>query len=174
MDSHKSQDTIAEWSGFLVSASTRPYMFLCLTLKQANDVFFFLILRLFTLHCNFWIWCIRWSSLVSPFHCELHRYLRKQIVWPSSPLLKNPPASRYSPPSPPRVSSWQIPQRPEIFVPFSSSLVAGSLWNNVHACCSFSNKRPSSVLHCNSSWVVLDYYLCNNYPLYWLCTQSYP
>ena len=57
-------------------------------------------------------------SLFSNVHCENHQYLRKWIVSPSSPLLKNPPTSSYSPPSSPRISSWQFPWRPEIFVLF--------------------------------------------------------
>ena len=113
---------------------------------------------------------------VPHFHCEQHQYLRKQIIppFPLSPLLQNPPTSSYSQSSPPRISSWQFPRIPKIFVPFSSSLVAGSLWNNVLTCCSCSNQRPSSVLFCTSFWVVLGCYLCNNYPLHWLCPQPYP
>ena len=112
--------------------------------------------------------------LVSRFHCEQHQYLRKQIVPPMSPLLQNPLASRYSPSSPSRISSWIFPPIPKIFALFSSSLVAGSLWINVHTCFSCSNKRPSSVLTCTISWVVLSCYLSNNYPLHWLCPQHYP
>ena len=71
-------------------------------------------------------------------------------------------------------SSWTFPQIPETFVLFSSSLVAGSLWNNVHTCCSCSNKRPFSILFCTSSWVVLGCYLCKNYSLHWLCPHPIP
>ena len=102
-----------------------------------------------------------------------HGYLRKrkQIVPPLTPLLQNPSASSYSPSSPPKIYSQHPPCIPEILVLFLSSLVAGSLWNNVRTRCSCSNKRLSSVLFCISSWVVLGCYLCNHYPLYWLCPQ---
>ena len=171
MDSQKSPDTIAEWTRFPVSINACQKIFLCFTLKHANDVFLFWILKLFTLNCNVSIW------LFFPgftFHCEQHWYLRKWIVPPSSPLLQNPPASSYNPPSSPsRINSWQFPQIIEIFVLFLSSLIAGSLWNNVLTCCSCNNKHPS-VLFCSSTWVVLSCYFCKNYPLYWLFPQPYP
>ena len=149
-------------------------MFFSLTLYHANDVFLCTILILFTLHFNAWTWFIRCFFLVSRFQCEQHRYLRKRSVPPLSPLLQKPPASSYSPLSPPRISSQHPPLIPKIYVLFLSSLVAGSLWKDVRTRFSFSNKCFSLVLFCTSSWVVLGCYLCNNYPLYWLCPQPYP
>ena len=165
MDSHKSQDTIAEWSGFLVSASTRPYMFLCLTLKQANDVFFFLILSCSLYTVMFGFDASDDLSLVSHFH-----------LWTTSMLEETDHLSFVS--STKKSSSFQLSssttsqniiltvlRRPEIFVPFLSSLEAGSPWNNGHARCSCSNTCPSTVLLCNPFWAVLGGYVCNNYQL---------
>ena len=176
MDSQKSPDTIAVWTTFPVSINASPHIFFCFTLKHTNDVSFFWILKLFTLYWNSLTWFIR---LLFPGFTFLLKttliLIWKRIVPPLSPLLQNPPASSYSPSSSTRISSWQFPWIPKIFVPFSSYLVAGSLCNNVHTHCICSNKCPSSVLFfCTSSWVVLCCYLCNNYPLQWLCPQPYP
>ena len=113
--------------------------------------------------------------LVSHFCCEhnINTWGNGSIIL-KSPLLQNPPASSYSPPSLPRLSSRQFPWLPEIFVTFLFSLVSGSLWNNEHSCCSCSHKCPSSILFCNSSWVALGHNLCNNYPLHWICPQPDP
>ena len=93
--------------------------------------------------------------LISRFHCEHHRYWRKQIVPPLSPLLQNPRASSYSSALPSRIYSLPCPQISEILVLFSNSLVAGSFWNNVLIYCNCSNGCLHLVLPCNSSWIVL-------------------
>ena len=60
MDFQEAQDTIPEWTRFSVSINASPKIFCCFTLKHANDVFFFWILKLFTLFCSAWTWFIRW------------------------------------------------------------------------------------------------------------------
>ena len=56
--------------------------------------------------------------LVSRFHCEQHRYLRKRISPPLSPLLQTPPASSYSLSSPSRISSQHRCMRKRIVPSF--------------------------------------------------------
>ena len=92
----------------------------------------------FSCHLNYSIYSVNNRDyltddflLVSHFHCKPHRCLRTRIVPSLSPLI------------------------PEIFALFSSSLVAGSLWNNVRIHCNCSNKYPHPVLPCNLSWIVL-------------------
>ena len=108
--------------------------------------------RLSVIHLNYW-------KILSFFYSDLST--PGQSSWP---LL-----SSYTCLSPLGLSSWSLPRWAEILVSFLFSLVAGSPWNNVHACHSWSNGHPSSILHCKQSWVVIFITL-----IHWLCTRQYP
>ena len=152
-------------------------------------------------------WCIWWFSVILMFSSQILSILGKishpsfvssnenpwsscytplsspgPFSWPCLQWVQVlcPSFSCYSVLSTPGPSSWQFSWWAQILGPFSSTLVAGSPWNNVQPSCS--NRRPFSVLHCSSSWTVQglkkfssQVLVGYSYPVNWLdcCTSAW-
>ena len=125
MESQSTPETIPECTKFPVSSNSSPKRFRYFILKHANDIFLFLILKLFTLCCKERTLCNRWFLFKLAFISHLSSSLLETICLITVSSNENPLTSCCTVPSYPGASSSPFPLSRELPSLFSS-LVACS------------------------------------------------